>query len=72
VDAAHALAPAPYPNLPKGRTGSGKAPGVVHLIAYDTGKAARVLGLGAEIPYVGVEQCTRDCLADFKARGWEP
>lgn len=75
VDTANGLSPAPYPelSLAKGVPGSGSAkPGTVHNIAYDTTKAARVLGLGTkEHPYTTVEETTRANLEDFKARGWK-
>jgi len=70
VDAANSLNPPIYPpgSLPKGIPGSGSAsPDVVHLIDYDTSKAAKILGL---TKYLTWEDCARDSLADFKARGW--
>ncbi|EIN05348.1 D-lactaldehyde dehydrogenase [Punctularia strigosozonata HHB-11173 SS5] len=66
VDAANALTPPLYDNLPKGKPGAGKAPGVVYPVRYDVSKADRILG----IKYTSLEASTRDSLADFKARGW--
>ena len=74
MDAANALSPPPYPELPlaRGTPGAGSAaPGAKHLVAYDVSKAARVLGLGGERKYISVEETSRACLEDFKARGWK-
>jgi len=67
VDAAHKAGVYPESALPKGVPGSGYAASVTHLIDYDTSKAARVLGMDK---YISKEECTRDCLEDFKKRGW--
>ncbi|KZT25509.1 NAD(P)-binding protein [Neolentinus lepideus HHB14362 ss-1] len=67
VDAAHKAGVYPESALPKGVPGSGYAPGVTHLIDYDASKAARVLGMDK---YISKEQCVKDCLEDFKERGW--
>ncbi|EIN05349.1 NAD(P)-binding protein [Punctularia strigosozonata HHB-11173 SS5] len=66
VDAANAITPSIYDNLPKGRPGAGKGLEVEHLIRYDTSKAGRILG----IKYTGMEDCTRDTLENLKAKGW--
>ncbi|KAF8060711.1 D-lactaldehyde dehydrogenase [Lyophyllum atratum] len=67
IDAANSLSPSPIPShtpLPVGYPGAGrtaKAP-----VAYDTAKAAKILGL----KYRSMEEMTRDVLADFEKRGW--
>ena len=74
VDAANALSPPPYPDLPltRGTPGAGsRAPGVKHQFVFDVSKAARVLGLGRERRYTSLEETSRACLEDFKARGWK-
>jgi hypothetical protein len=58
--------------LPKGIYGAGQRAEVVHMIAYDVRKAARLLGLGAGKAYKTVEECTKDCFDEFKKRGWKP
>lgn len=37
-----------------------------HMITYDTAKAAKVLG----IKYITIDECSRDSIEDFKAKGW--
>ncbi|KZT23515.1 D-lactaldehyde dehydrogenase [Neolentinus lepideus HHB14362 ss-1] len=67
VDAAHKAGVYPESAIPKGGLSSGYAASVTHLIDYDTSKAARVLGMDK---YISKEECTKDCLEDFKKRGW--
>lgn len=67
VDAAHEAGVYPESALPKGVPGAGKGPNVTHLLNYDTSKAAKLLGMDK---YISIEQCTKDCLEDFKKRGW--
>ncbi|KAG6856805.1 hypothetical protein H0H87_000502 [Tephrocybe sp. NHM501043] len=67
LDAANSFNPSPIPSHPKlavGYPGAGataKPP-----VAYDSSKAARILG----IKYRTKEDVTRDTLADFENRGW--
>jgi len=82
VDVVNSFNPSPipsHPNLPKG------SPGLINRIykvRYDTSKAGRALGMiagpegadlgliGEKIRYRTIEECARDNLADFEARGW--
>ena len=70
VDAANAISPPPKlttGSLPKGNPGAGTGhPSTVHLVHFDTAKAARILGL----KYRTLAEMTRDTLADYEARGW--
>jgi hypothetical protein len=73
VDAANDVgSPWPAYTLPTGIYGAGQRPEVVHMIAYDVSKAARVLGLGDGKAYKTMKECTRDCFDEFKKRGWKP
>jgi nucleoside-diphosphate-sugar epimerase len=73
VDAANEVT-SPWPDytLPKGVYGAGQRPDVVHMIAYDASKAARVLGLGGVVAYKTFKECAKACLDEFKKRGWKP
>ncbi|KAG6888784.1 hypothetical protein C0992_007514 [Termitomyces sp. T32_za158] len=67
VDVANSLSPSPVlsnSKLPIGYPGLAAA--AKPSAEFDTGKAARILGL----TYLNQEQVTRDSLADFKERGW--
>lgn len=68
VDTANALSPHPMPSkegiLPQGAPGQGKD--TVHMVRYDTSKAQRILGIAPK----GMEETTRDTLADYESRGW--
>lgn len=70
VDAANAISPPPTlktGGLPKGNPGAGTGhPNTVHLLYYDTTKAARILGL----KYRTIAETTRDTLEDYQAKGW--
>ena len=69
IDAANKISPPPKlsQKLPVGNPGAGSAdPSTIHMMRYDTSKAARVLGL----KYRSIEEMTRDTIADFEARGW--
>jgi hypothetical protein len=73
VEAAQAIDPPPYPHLALlGTTSTGTGPDYSNHNVFIRAKAARILGLGAELPCLTMTECTRDCLADFKARGWQP
>jgi hypothetical protein len=73
VKAAQAIDPPPYAHLASlGNTTTGESPSYPSQNLYDASKAARVLGIGAETPYVTIAESTRDCLTDFKTRGWQP
>jgi len=82
VDVANSLKPSPIPshaNLPKGNPGSTNK---IYLSQVDAGKCGRILGMvagpegselgltGERIRYRTKEECTRDTLADFEAKGW--
>lgn len=68
IDTANALSPHPMPSkegiLPQGAPGQGKD--TVHMVRYDTSKAQRILGIAPK----GMEETTRDTLADYESRGW--
>jgi len=70
IDAANAISPPPKlttGGLPKGNPGAGTGhPSTVHLLYYDTAKAARILGL----KYRTIAETTRDTLADYEAKWW--
>jgi hypothetical protein len=70
VDAANAISPPPKlatGSLPKGNPGAGTGhPSTVHILYYDTTKAARILGL----KYHTIAETTKDTLADYEAKGW--
>ncbi|GJE89213.1 aldehyde reductase [Phanerochaete sordida] len=61
VNTAHAL----EPSLPAGNTAYDPKTAVYHT-SFDNSKSRRVLG----IEYRTMEECTRDSLAQFKAKGW--
>ncbi|KAK7471936.1 hypothetical protein VKT23_000042 [Stygiomarasmius scandens] len=82
MDVANSLKPSPipsHPNLPKGNPGSTNK---IYLSLVDASKAGRILGIvaspedsglgltGERIRYRTKEECTRDTLADFEAKGW--
>ncbi|KAK7472032.1 hypothetical protein VKT23_000143 [Stygiomarasmius scandens] len=82
MDVANSFNPSPipsHPNLPKGNPGSSTK---VYLTRYDASKSGRVLGMisgpggaslgltGDKIRYRTMEECARDTLADFEAKGW--
>ncbi|KAK7472041.1 hypothetical protein VKT23_000152 [Stygiomarasmius scandens] len=82
MDVVNSFDPSPipsHPNLPKGNPGLINR---VYKVRYDTSKAGRVLGIiagpdgldlgliGEKIRYRTIEECARDTLADFEARGW--
>ena len=67
VDAANVLSPPPLGadrKLVRGTPGAGKT--AKPPVRYNTEKEARILGL----KYRGVEELVRDCLVDFRERGW--
>ena len=70
VDAANAISPPPKlatGGLPKGNPGAGTGhPSTVHLLYYDTTKAARIL----ELKYRTIAETAKDTLADYEAKGW--
>ncbi|KAG2137915.1 hypothetical protein DEU56DRAFT_736589 [Suillus clintonianus] len=70
IDAANTISPPPKlatGGLPKGNPGAGTGhPSTVHLLYYDTAKAARILGL----KYRTIAETTKDALADYEAKGW--
>ncbi|KAG1731354.1 uncharacterized protein EDB91DRAFT_1154692 [Suillus paluster] len=70
IDAANAISPPPKlatGGLPKGNPGAGTGhPSTVHLLYYETAKAARILGL----KYRTITETTKDTLADYEAKGW--
>ncbi|KAG2365175.1 hypothetical protein BDR07DRAFT_1399625 [Suillus spraguei] len=70
IDAANAISPPPKlatGALPKGNPGAGtEHPSTVHLVYYDTAKAARILG----IKYRTIAETAKDTLADYEAKGW--
>ncbi|KIK51291.1 hypothetical protein GYMLUDRAFT_50664 [Collybiopsis luxurians FD-317 M1] len=68
VDLANILAPTHFPshsNLAKGNPIVDRSK-VAYRILYDTSKAHRLLG----IKYRSKEECLKDTLADYEARGW--
>jgi hypothetical protein len=67
VDAANCVVSS-YKTLPRGVPGAQK--GLPHKLSFDASKAARVLGLGCEIPYRDMKATIHDTLEDFAARGW--
>ncbi|KAG6855973.1 hypothetical protein H0H87_008871 [Tephrocybe sp. NHM501043] len=67
VDAANSLSPSPIPSHPKLAVGYPGAGAVAKPpVAYDSSKAARILGLNFRTK----EEITRDTLADIEERGW--
>ncbi|KAI0059356.1 D-lactaldehyde dehydrogenase [Artomyces pyxidatus] len=64
LDAANAVQPPPFGNIPVGNPGLGKS--VSYDIQYDTSKEARILGL----KHIPLEQMVADSIADFAARGY--
>lgn len=53
--------------LPKGNPGAGSPnPQTVHMMAFDTSKADRILGL----KYRTIAETTMDTLLNYEARGW--
>lgn len=70
VDAANAISPPPKlatGSLPKGNPGAGTGhPTTVHVLFYDTSKAARILGL----KYRTIAETTKDTLDDYETKGW--
>ncbi|KAJ8581220.1 NAD(P)-binding protein [Rhizopogon salebrosus TDB-379] len=70
IDAANAISPPPKlatGSLPKSNPGAGTGhPSTVHVLYYDTTKAARILGL----KYHTIAETTKDTLADYEAKGW--
>jgi hypothetical protein len=71
VDSANLIQPPPYSSLPKGESSAGKE-GAVHFLTFDTSKAARILGMGKDVPYTTLQQMMQDTIADFVKRGWKP
>lgn len=67
VDTANSVTSA-YKNLPKGKPGSQKD--VTPHVSYNTAKAARIFGMGTNIPYCTATTTMKDCLSDFAARSW--
>lgn len=64
VDAANRISPPPLASIVKGNPGSTK--GITHLIDYNTAKSDRIL----KLKHRPLEELIRDCLLDFKARGY--